>query len=72
MPSAYNNNAHLFQTPDHVVIVNQMVHNARVVPLSGEPHLRSRSDNGRAARSSSKRLKALARRASSDRVPTSS
>ncbi len=38
-PSAYNNNFQLLQTPDHVVILNEMVHNARVVPLDGRPHL---------------------------------
>ena len=38
-PSAYNNNMQLFQTADHVVILNEMVHNARVVPLDGRPHL---------------------------------
>ena len=34
-PSAYNNNFQLFQTSDHVVILNEMVHAARVVPLHG-------------------------------------
>ena len=38
-PSAYNNNMQLFQTLDHVVIVTEMVHTARVVPLDGRPHL---------------------------------
>ncbi len=38
-PSAYNNNVQLFQTADHVVILNEMVHNARIVPLDGRPHL---------------------------------
>ena len=38
-PSAYNNNVQLFQTADHVVILNEMVHNARVVPVDGRPHL---------------------------------
>ena len=38
-PSAYNNNMQLFQTEDHVVILNEMVHDARVVPLDGRPHL---------------------------------
>ena len=38
-PSAYNNNVQLVQTPDHVMILNEMVHNARVVPLDGRPHL---------------------------------
>ncbi|MEE2636290.1 MAG: hypothetical protein VYE68_03550 [Acidobacteriota bacterium] len=36
--SAYNNNVHILQTPDHVVIFNEMVHNARIVPLDGRPH----------------------------------
>jgi hypothetical protein len=30
---AYNNNVMIFQTADHVVILNEMVHNARVIPL---------------------------------------
>ena len=38
VPSAYNNNVQLLQTPDHVVILNEMVHNARIVPLDGRPH----------------------------------
>ena len=36
--SAYNNNVQIVQTPEHVVILNEMVHNARVVPLDGRPH----------------------------------
>jgi hypothetical protein len=38
-PSAYNNNMQLFQTEDHVVILNEMIHDARVVPLDDRPHL---------------------------------
>ena len=38
-PSAYNNNMQLFQTADHVVILNEMVHDARIVPLDGSEHL---------------------------------
>ena len=38
-PGGYNQNVHLFQTPDYVVILNEMVHNARIVPLDGRPHL---------------------------------
>ena len=34
-PGAYNNNVQLFQTPDHVVLLNEMNHNARIVPLRG-------------------------------------
>ena len=39
MPSGYNNNMQLFQTADHVVILTEMVHDARIVPLDGRPHL---------------------------------
>ena len=39
LPSAYNNNVHILQTPDHVIIFNEMVHDARIVPLGGVPHL---------------------------------
>ena len=35
VPSAYNNNVQLLQTPGYVVILNEMVHNARIVPLDG-------------------------------------
>ena len=38
-PGGYNNNVQLFQTSEHVVILNEMNHNARVVPLDGRPHL---------------------------------
>jgi len=33
MPSAYNNNVQLIQHQDHVVILTEMIHDARVVPL---------------------------------------
>ena len=39
MPSAYNNNMQIFQTLDHVVILNEMVHDVRIVPLDGRQHL---------------------------------
>jgi hypothetical protein len=35
----YNNYVQILQTRDHVVIVNEMIHDARVVPLDGRPHL---------------------------------
>jgi hypothetical protein len=38
VPSAYNNNVQIVQTPGHVVIVNEMIHSARIVDLSGRPH----------------------------------
>ena len=39
MPGAYNNNMQLFQTPDTVVIYNEMVHDARIVSLDGRSHV---------------------------------
>ena len=36
--SAYNNNVQILQTPDVVVIFNEMVHNARIIPIDGRPH----------------------------------
>ncbi len=35
---AYNNNVQILQTPGYVVIVNEMVHNARIIPVDGRPH----------------------------------
>ena len=34
-PGGYNQNLQLFQTPDHVVLLTEMVHTTRVVPLDG-------------------------------------
>jgi hypothetical protein len=42
-PSAYNNNIQIVQTKDYVVIMTEMVHDARIVPLDGRPHLPSKS-----------------------------
>ncbi len=41
-PSAYNNNMQLFQTPRYVAILNEMVHDVRIIPLDGPAHLPSR------------------------------
>ena len=41
LPSAYNNNLLVLQTPDYVVILNEMIHSTRIVPLGGQPHLAS-------------------------------
>ena len=35
LPAAYNMNVQIFQTADHVVLLNEMVHNARIIPLDG-------------------------------------
>ncbi len=39
IPGGYNQNIQVFQTPDHVVIQTEMVHDNRIVPLDGRPHL---------------------------------
>ena len=36
---AYNSNIMLVQTPDHVVIHHEMIHESRIVPLDGRPHV---------------------------------
>src|SRR5580704_7969963 len=35
---AYNNNLQILQTPGQFVIVNEMVHNTRIIPTDGRPH----------------------------------
>jgi hypothetical protein len=39
VPSAYNNNVQLVQTKDRIVILNEMVHSARVVSLTRRSHM---------------------------------
>jgi hypothetical protein len=39
LPSAYNNNYQIVQTAGQVIIFNEMVHDARIVPMDGRPHL---------------------------------
>ena len=43
-PSAYNNNVHILQTANHVSLLNEMIHNARIVPFDSRvpppPHVR--------------------------------
>ena len=41
LPGGYNNNFQIVQTPTHVVILQEMVHEARIIPLTGSPHLPS-------------------------------
>ena len=39
VPAGYNQNIQLFQTSDHIVILHEMVHDARIVPLDGRDPL---------------------------------
>lgn len=38
-PSFYNNNLQIIQNKDHVVILTEMIHDARIVPLDNRPHV---------------------------------
>ena len=39
LPTTYNSNFQLFQSPDYVAIVSEMIHDVRIVPLDGRPHI---------------------------------
>jgi hypothetical protein len=38
-PAGYNNGYQIVQSPGYVVIVQEMIHEARIVPLGGQPHI---------------------------------
>ena len=38
MPTAYNNGKMFFQSPGYVVILSEMIHNARIIPIEAGPH----------------------------------
>jgi hypothetical protein len=39
LPTGYNSNYQIVQTPGYVVILIEMIHDARIIPLDGRPHL---------------------------------
>jgi hypothetical protein len=39
LPPMYNNNMEIVQGPGYVAILNEMYHDARIIPLDGRPHL---------------------------------
>ena len=41
LPTIYNNDFHIFQSPGYVAIAPEMIHSARIIPLDGRPHLRN-------------------------------
>ena len=45
-PGQYNNNVQIVQTAGMVVILNEMVHNARIIPTDGRPHTKLRFWSG--------------------------
>jgi hypothetical protein len=38
-PAGYNNAYRILQTPGYVVILHEMIHEARIIPVDGRPHL---------------------------------
>ncbi len=38
-PGGYNNNFLLLQTPGYVAILQEMIHEVRIIPLDGRPHI---------------------------------
>jgi hypothetical protein len=40
-PAGYNNAYHIVQIPGYVVIQYEMIHDARIIPIDGRPHLPS-------------------------------
>ena len=38
-PGGYNNNFLILQTPGYVVILQEMIHEVRIIPLDGRPHV---------------------------------
>jgi hypothetical protein len=41
IPGAYNNNYQFVQTPDAIAIDSEMIHEVRIIPLDGRPHISS-------------------------------
>ena len=39
VPAGYNQNIQIFQTSDHIAILHEMVHDARIVPLDRRDHI---------------------------------
>ena len=39
MSGAYNNNFQIVQSANHVAIINEMIHEVRLIPLDGRPHV---------------------------------
>ena len=39
MPGVYNNGAQILQPPGYVVILAEMIHRARIIPISDRPHI---------------------------------
>src|SRR5215471_6726269 len=45
IPVGYNQNVQIVQTRDYVMVHNEMVHTARIIPIDGRPHLAPRFES---------------------------
>jgi len=76
MPVGYNNNYQIVQGRGYVAVIVEMIHDVRIIPTDGSPHLPSnvrqwlgiRGAIGKATRSWSTRLTSPTRRTSEDRA----
>ena len=41
LPTIYNNDFQIFQSPGYVAIAPEMIHSARIIPVDGRPHIGS-------------------------------
>ena len=41
LPAGYNNAYRIVQTPDHIAIQHEMIHDIRIIPLSDQPYISS-------------------------------
>ena len=39
LPTGYNNNYQILQIPGYVIVLVEMIHDVRIIPLDGRPHL---------------------------------
>ena len=39
VPLGYNNSVQILQTPDHVAMLYEVIHDVRIIPLDGRPHI---------------------------------
>ncbi len=46
LPGAYNNNIKIVQTRDYVMVMQEMIHEARIIPTDGRPHSKIRQWHG--------------------------
>ena len=37
-PGAYNNNLHIVQSPGHIAMAAELMHDLRIIPIGGQPH----------------------------------